>query len=77
MGRLMDRILAGMDPRQPDAADLVRAELALVAPYCRWTSGTWEDLGLRWNEVQNLSKHMQELSNYLIRVYVQARNANR
>lgn len=77
MGRLMDRILAGVDPRHPDAADQVRAELALIAPYCRWTSGTWEDLGLRWNEVQNLSKHTQELSNYLIRVYVQARNANR
>jgi DGQHR domain-containing protein len=73
MGRLMDRVLTIVDPRQPDASTLIRQELALVAPHCHWTSGTWEAIGMRWNEIQNLHGHIQELSSHLIRVYVNAR----
>jgi DGQHR domain-containing protein len=49
MGRLMDRVMAATDPTQDDAATQVRAELALLAPHCHWTSGRWEALELRWN----------------------------
>lgn len=77
MGRLMDRIFSTVDPRQPDAPELTRQHLALVAPHCRWTAGAWEGLGMRWNEIQNLSGHTQELSSYLIRVYVNARAESR
>jgi DGQHR domain-containing protein len=73
MGRLMDRILGTVDVQQPDAQDQIRRHLALIAPRCHWTAGVWEDLGLRWNEVENLRKHTQELSNYLIRIYLGAR----
>lgn len=73
MGRLMDRVLGTVDPRLPEAPDLVRQHLNLVAPHCHWTVGTWEGLGLRWNEVENVPRHIQELSSYLIRVYVNAR----
>jgi hypothetical protein len=73
MGRLMDRILGTIDVQQPDAQDQIRRHLALIAPRCHWTAGVWEDLGLRWNEVENLRKHTQELSNYLIRIYLSAR----
>ncbi|WP_198654731.1 MULTISPECIES: DGQHR domain-containing protein DpdB [Nocardia] len=73
MGRLMDRILGTVDARRPDAPEIIRQHLALVEPYCRWTSGIWDENGLRWNEVQNMHKHIQELSNYLIRVYLNAR----
>ncbi|MFI7208084.1 DGQHR domain-containing protein DpdB [Micromonospora aurantiaca (nom. illeg.)] len=73
MGRLMDRVLGSVDPRLPNAGNLIRQHLALVAPHCHWTSGVWEELGLRWNEVENLHKHIQELSSYLIRVYLNAR----
>ncbi|MGK8558822.1 DGQHR domain-containing protein DpdB [Nocardia gipuzkoensis] len=73
MGRLMDRILGTVDARRPDSPEIIRQHLALVAPYCRWTSGIWDENGLRWNEVQNVHKHIQELSNYLIRVYLNAR----
>ncbi|WP_327116665.1 DGQHR domain-containing protein DpdB [Nocardia sp. NBC_01730] len=69
MGRLMDRILGTVDPLRTDAPERIREHLALVAPYCRWTTGTWDDLGHRWNEIENVSKHVQELSNYLIRTY--------
>ncbi|MER5325493.1 DGQHR domain-containing protein DpdB [Streptosporangium roseum] len=73
MGRLMDRILGTVDPLRKDAPQTVRQHLTLIAPYCRWTSGSWDELGHRWNEIENVSKHVQELSNYLIRVYQIAR----
>ncbi|PRX98020.1 DGQHR domain-containing protein [Allonocardiopsis opalescens] len=73
MGRLMDRILGIVDPLHVQAPRLVRDHLALVAPHCRWTSGTWEELGHRWNEVENTTRQVTELSNYLIRVYQNAR----
>jgi len=40
---------------------------------CRWTSGQWEELGLAWNEIQNVSRHMRMLTDVLIRTYVQQR----
>ena len=73
MGRLMDRVLGIIDLRTPDAPASVRKHLALIAPYCRWTAGVWEELGWRWNDVENLPRHLQELSSHLIRVYLHAR----
>jgi DGQHR domain-containing protein len=70
MGRLMDRVLATVNPRHPDAADQVRADLGRIAPDCRWTRGTWEGLGPRWNEIQNVPKHINELSNFLVRTHL-------
>lgn len=77
MGRLMDRVMAATDPTHDDAATQVRAELALLAPHCHWTSGRWEALELRWNEIQNLHRHTHELSSFLIRTYLQARTRQR
>jgi hypothetical protein len=73
MGRLMDRIMGSVDARQSGAADLVVADLALLAPHCHWTEGQWDGLGLRWNEIQNVPRHITELSNFLMRTYLQAR----
>jgi hypothetical protein len=73
MGRLMDRIMASIDARQPGARELVAADLALLAPHCCWTEGRWEGLGLRWNEIQNVPGHVRELSSFLMRTYLQAR----
>ena len=77
MGRLMDRIMATIDPRHEDAPDQVLNDLALIAPRCHWTAGVWEDLGVRWNAIENVPRHMNELSNYLIRCYVRAKASNR
>lgn len=77
MGRLMDRLMAAVDPGQADAAAQIRADLALLAPSCRWTSGRWEELDLRWNQVENLPRHTHELSSFLIRTHMQARAAQR
>ena len=46
-------------------------------PHCRWTSGRWEELDLRWNQIENLPRHTHELSSFLIRTHVQARAAQR
>jgi DGQHR domain-containing protein len=75
MGRLMDRALAAVNPRRPDAAEQVRADLARIAPHCHWTRGTWTTLGLRWNEIQNVPRHINELSNLLIRMYLRTQEA--
>jgi DGQHR domain-containing protein len=77
MGRLMDRIMGSTDPRIEGCAEQVRTDLRLVAPHCRWTSGIWETLGLDWNEIQNVPRHTNELSNYLVRMYVQAKAGRR
>jgi DGQHR domain-containing protein len=73
MGRLMDRVLGTVDPRSEDAPERIRQHLALIAPHCRWTAGVWDELGWRWNEIENTRRSIQELSSYLIRLYVNAR----
>ena len=73
MSRLMDRVMVNIDPSDPKAYDATIKELAVVAPMCHWTSGTWDELGLPWNELQNTPRHISTLSNYLIRSYVSKR----
>jgi DGQHR domain-containing protein len=73
MGRLMDRVMVHVDANKPGAEAATRIELSRIADHCRWTSGTWNELGLPWNELQNVSKHISALSNYLARAYVAAR----
>lgn len=74
VGRLMDRVMAGINARAPRAREAVERELGRVAPVCRWTSGNWEDLNdLAWNDLQNVPRHIRILSNLLIRTYVQSK----
>lgn len=72
MGRLMDRIMPSLDLNSPDTPALIVTEVTKVAPICRWTSGEWEDMRLKWNEVQSVSKHITALSNLLVRTYISA-----
>ncbi|MDA1229489.1 MAG: DGQHR domain-containing protein DpdB [Planctomycetota bacterium] len=76
MGRLMDRIMPSINLNKSSARNLVVRELKLIAPMSRWTKGRWEDLdGMRWNEIQNVPRHINVLSNVLIRAYLQAKGA--
>ncbi|MFC6154814.1 DGQHR domain-containing protein DpdB [Nocardioides yefusunii] len=77
MGRLMDRVLAHVDPLGNDAGAEIQQELARVSECCRWTDGVWEDLGLGWNDLQNTPRHISALSNALIRSYLAARAGHR
>ena len=74
MGKLMDRLVPNVDICASNAVAQVTEELSLIAPVCRWTTGNWEGLGgLRWDELQNVPKHIKQLSNYLIRTYLHRR----
>ena len=77
MGRLMDRIMATVDLRQKGVSELVGQDLELIAPKCHWTSGVWDELGIRWNAIENVPRHMNELSSFLIRTYVHEKAAHR
>ncbi len=73
MGRLMDRIMGWHRPAEGDASAHAMRELARIAPICRWTGGHWDELGLAWNEIQNVSRHIRMLTDVLVRSYVQGR----
>lgn len=77
MGRLMDRIMSSNNVRGQKGIKKVEQELKRIAPVCHWTSGQWEDLGgIRWNEIQNVPRHISVLSNYLVRAYVESLGRN-
>ncbi|WP_119461071.1 DGQHR domain-containing protein DpdB [Rhodospirillaceae bacterium SYSU D60014] len=65
MGALMDQIMLRTDG-SADRASAVRQTLKRLAPHCRWTSGTWEGLGLAWNAIQSTSQHISKLSDHLM-----------
>lgn len=70
MGRLMDRVMASIDPTDRMASALTRQELARIRSICHWTSGIWEGLGLRWYEIQNVPSHVRLLSNFVLGAYL-------
>ena len=73
LGRLMDDVMQGLDPRRRDLADHAAAELQLIEPHCHWTEGAWESLGVAWNGLENTPGHVRLLSNHLVRLYSQAK----
>lgn len=73
MGRLMDKIMSTINPMQEGAERQVEEELNLIVPSCRWTDGTWEGLGLRWDQLQNTPSDVKNLSNHVIRLYLRAK----
>lgn len=75
MGLLMDAIYARLPPNSEVAA--VQRELEKVAPSCRWTKGTWETLGLAWNELQNTPPHVKKLQDTLMRAYAASKIASK
>lgn len=74
MGKLMDRIMAPINVKDSAAPLLVEQELMLIVPACHWTQGKWSGLNdMNWDEIQNVSRHVRDLSNFLVRTYVQAK----
>ncbi|MGY0193823.1 DGQHR domain-containing protein DpdB [Leptothrix sp. BB-4] len=68
MGVLMDRIYARLTKPEEDYKT-IRRELERVAPHCRWTKGTWDTLGVAWNEIQNTPRDIKRLQDALVRAY--------
>jgi hypothetical protein len=76
MGVLMDRIM----PRAMSTADPgkeIKRSLRAIELECCWTDGTWPDLGLRWNEIQNVSRHVKALSEQLVKLDYEATQRRR
>jgi DGQHR domain-containing protein len=68
MGVLMDRIFAKLSGGDEDVKTVQR-ELERVSPACRWTKGTWDSLGIAWNEIQNTPRDIKRLQDALVRAY--------
>lgn len=67
MGVLMDAIYARVSPEAN--VSTIQREIEKIAPVCHWTKGTWETLGLAWNEIQNTPSHVKKLQGALVRAY--------
>ena len=68
MGVLMDKVLSRHEG-MAEPWKAVRDDLKRIAPHCNWTHGTWERLGLDWNEIQNLQQHIRGLADTLVHIY--------
>jgi len=68
VGVLMDRIYARFSEGKL-SKDLVLRELKKISMKCHWTSGTWSELGLAWNEIQNTPRDIKKLQETLLRLY--------
>ena len=72
MGFLMDTIADRHRKQRKLTSKLFQQELEPLRKVCRWTEGYWDfDNGesLKWNELQNVPRHIQMLSSYLLNQY--------
>lgn len=67
MGILMDRVMPRIH-RTKNVSEEVEASLRRISSYCCWTEGTWEGLGLAWNDIQNTPRHIKALAEYLVQL---------
>ena len=69
MGRLMDKVMSAVRPHDPLTPIHIAAAMDKIAPHCHWTTGSWEQLGLQWNDVENTNRNQRLLANLLVRIY--------
>jgi DGQHR domain-containing protein len=70
MGFIMDTIAGRYRRTGLPSEEQFGADLKELRKYCRWTEGYWEfNPPRRWNEIQNTSKDIKLLSDYLLDQY--------
>jgi len=72
MGFLMDTIADRNRKNKKLTKQLFKKELMPLKDICSWTEGEWDFDGgntLKWNEVQNVPRHIQLLSSHLLGMY--------
>jgi hypothetical protein len=72
LGFLMDAIGDRQRDTNVPSVDQFAGDLRPLKPICRWTDGYWNfgpGCQRKWNEIQNVSKDIQLLSNYLLIQY--------
>jgi DGQHR domain-containing protein len=67
MSLLMDRVMSRAAPGEDLHLHATNA-LSRIAPYCRWTSGRWQELQRDWHEIQNVGRDIKLLSGHLARL---------
>lgn len=72
LGFIMDAIYDRYSRKRPAVEEDFAQDLRQLSEVCRWTSGFW-DFGpgaqRRWNELQNTTRDIQLLTNYLLCEY--------
>lgn len=77
MERLMDRIMADISIGDKNDSAKAEAELRKIAETYRWTKGRWEQMdNIKWNDITHTPRHVNLLSNVLVRAYVKAKRGN-
>jgi len=69
LGFVMDTVAERFGKTRTTVTSNFAAALKALAPNCHWSSGIWHfggDNQLRWNEVQNVPRHIQMLANHLL-----------
>jgi DGQHR domain-containing protein len=72
MGHLMDAISDRYRSTGIPTVDEFAKDLEALKPLCRWTDGYWDFGGMerrKWDEVQNTSKDVKLVANYLLVQY--------
>jgi DGQHR domain-containing protein len=72
MSFMMDEILASVENIELVTEQLFIDELSLIAPHCKWKTGTWKFSNgetRKWNEIQNMSKDRDLVTRFLVREY--------
>lgn len=77
VGNLMDHLVAKHPRKGHPSQRYFAKHLALVAPCCAWTKGTWKfkKNSRRWNEIQNTRQDVAPLMEFLQRCYDEAAKA--
>lgn len=69
LGYLMDAICDKYRTLEIPPFEIFKAELTALKPLCAWNAGEWNfggGLSKSWNELQNISKDIELVSNFLL-----------
>jgi len=67
MGVLMDRIVPRISRDKHFQSNIQKA-LGKIKHECAWTEGEWSGLGMQWNEIQSVPKHIRMLAEHLVQL---------
>jgi len=72
LGYMMDAIAEKYKALEVPPSEVFQAELQKIRKCCAWNQGEWDFGGgkkRQWNELQNISKDIEIISNYLLSLY--------
>ena len=79
LGQLFDEFYYDFIHHTPkdDMFNFFEKQLHIIKPFCHWHEGYWNfgkdsdgiDLIKKWNQIQNLSKDINILTNHLVKIY--------